>query len=807
MSLTAPLNPQQKEAVLAAEGPVLILAGAGSGKTRVIITRIAHLILDKDVPPHAILAVTFTNKAAQEMRSRVEALLRENGMPPRAAPLVSTFHSFCLKLLRTHGDALSDVRSGFTRRFNIYDDSDQVAVVKGAFRELGLDHKNFMKPRAVVSAIGAAKIDGRTPEDLYGEKTSPAQEKLAVVYQKYEDALRSANALDFDDLLLESVRLLRRSPDVREWTVSRFRYVLVDEYQDTNRPQYDLLRLLTGGRGNICVVGDEDQSIYSWRGADIRNILDFEKDFPEAKTIRLEQNYRSTGKILEAAGEVVKHNIARKGKKLWTDGPAGEKIVFYQARDAEEEALYVADYLNRYLNEYPGGRAAVLYRTNAQSRQMEEALRRYDRKYLVVGGVSFYERAEVKDLIAYLRAAVSPSDALSLQRIVNVPARGIGKTTLERLQAHARENGLTLWEAAGSAGAAPLSARAAAALGKFRRLMDALRETIDKQPIHDVLRWVLDETGYRAMLEQDPSVEAAGRLENINELLNAAADADERGEDIHAFLDHAALISDADQIDRQAPILLMTLHNAKGLEFPLVFLIGMEESLFPHGRSLENEDALEEERRLCYVGMTRAEGRLALTCARERRRFGGGSPEWTTPSRFLSEIPAHLLDDRTPGGSRLNLDEFAGGDEDGVDLFAERDYVRAAARNRLADFEAGGGKTYDSVEAVAGFFKQQGIDAGRPGRGGRAAPTVAGALRPAAAAAKSAPRRPQAGQAAVKLRDAGGFKRGAQVRHAKFGLGTVMRREGAGENAKLTVQFPRYGLKKLLVKYANLQPA
>ncbi len=806
MSLTAFLNPQQKEAVLHAEGPLLILAGAGSGKTRVIITRIAHLILDKDVPPHAVLAVTFTNKAAQEMRDRVERILRENGMPPSAAPLVSTFHSFCVRLLRTHGDPLAEVRSGFTRQFGIYDDSDQLAVVKELLRELGLDH-NFMKPRAVLSAVGNAKSRGRTPEDLYREATSPQAEKLAVIYEKYEGALRSANALDFDDLLLESVRLLRHSPAVREWAVSRFRHVLVDEYQDTNRAQYDLLRLLTGERGNVCVVGDEDQSIYSWRGADIQNILDFEKDFPQAKTIRLEQNYRSTGKILEAAGAVVKQNVQRKGKKLWTDGAAGEKIVFYQARDGEEEALYVADYLNRYLHEHPDRRAAVLYRTNAQSRQMEEALRRYDRDYLVVGGVSFYDRAEVKDLIAYLKAAVSPSDAVSLQRIVNVPARGIGKTTVQRLQEHAYRNRLTLWAAIGAAGALPLSARAAAALGKFRRLMDGLREKIDTEPVHEVLRWVLDETGYRAMLERDPSIEAAGRLENINELLNAAADADERGEDVYAFLDHTALISDSDRIDRRVPILLMTLHNAKGLEFPLVVLIGMEESLFPHSRSLQDESALEEERRLCYVGMTRAERQLVLSCAKERRRFGGGSPEWTAPSRFLSEVPPHLVDARTPGGSRVVLDEFADEAKDGVDLFYERGSVRAVARNKLADLKLDSGKTYDSVDAVAGFFKQQGIalDASRPAR--NAAPARRNRQHPPAKPESPAPRRPRLGQSAVKLRDAGGFKRGAQVRHAKFGLGTVMRREGEGENAKLTVQFQGYGLKKLVVKYANLQPA
>ncbi len=806
MSLTAFLNPQQKEAVLETEGPLLILAGAGSGKTRVIITRIAHLILDKNVPPYAVLAVTFTNKAAQEMRSRVELVLRENGMPPSAAPLVSTFHSFCVKLLRAHGDPLAEVRSGFTRRFSIYDDSDQLAVVKGLLRELGLD-QSFMKPRAVLSAVGNAKSRGRTPEDFYREATSPQAEKLAVIYEKYEDALRSANALDFDDLLLESVRLLRHSSAVREWAVSRFRYVLVDEYQDTNRAQYDLLRLLTEERGNVCVVGDEDQSIYSWRGADIRNILDFEKDFPEAKTIRLEQNYRSTGKILEAAGAVVKQNVQRKGKKLWTAGEAGEKIVFYQARDAEEEALYVADYLNRYLNDCPDGRAAVLYRTNAQSRQMEEALRRYDRDYLVVGGVSFYERAEVKDLIAYLKAAVSPNDAVSLQRIVNVPARGIGKTTVQRLQAHAYQNRLTLGEAIAAAGDLPLSARASAALGKFRRLMDELREKIDTDPVHRVLQWVLDETGYRAMLERDPSVEAAGRLENINELLNAAADADERGEDIHAFLDHAALVSDSDRIDRRVQILLMTLHNAKGLEFPLVALIGMEESLFPHSRSVQDESALEEERRLCYVGMTRAERQLVLTCARERRRFGGGAPEWTAPSRFLNEVPPNLLDDRTLGGRQAGLGEFSDEAEDGVDLFYERGYVRAVTQNKLADIEIGGGKTYDSVDAVAGFFKQQGIalDTSKPDR--NSGSTLRNRRRPAAKPGSPTPRRPKLGQSAGRLRGSGGFERGAQVRHAKFGLGTVMRREGEGENAKLTVHFQGYGLKKLIVKYANLQKA
>lgn len=802
MSLTESLNPQQHEAVLETEGALLILAGAGSGKTRVIITRIAHLILHKNVPPHAILAVTFTNKAAREMRNRVELLLRNNGMPPSATPMVSTFHAFCVRLLRSHGDPLAELRPGFTRQFNIYDDADQLAVVKGVFQELGLDN-HFMKPRAVLSVIGNAKSQGQTPQDLYDAAISPQTEKLAVIYEKYEGALRSANALDFDDLLLESVRLLRHSLAVREWAASRFRYVMVDEYQDTNRTQYELLRLLTAAAGNICVVGDEDQSIYSWRGADINNILDFETDFPDAKTIRLEQNYRSTKKILEAAGEVVKQNVNRKGKKLWTAGAAGEKIVFYQAKDAEEEALYVADYLNRYLNDHPDQRAAVLYRTNAQSRQIEEALRRYDLDYLVVGGVSFYQRAEVKDVIAYLKAAVSPNDAVSLRRIVNVPARGIGKTTLERLQAFAARSHLTLWDAMGAPDDQLFSARAAAALNRFYRLMGELREKIDKDSVHEVLMWVLDETGYRTMLERDLSVEAAGRLENINELLNAAADADERGENIHAFLDHAALVSDSDQIDGQVQILMMTLHNAKGLEFPFVALVGMEESLFPHSRSLQDESAIEEERRLCYVGMTRAERQLMLTCARERRRYGGGAPEWMTPSRFLSEFPANLLDDRTPGSRELS-DAI----DDDLGLFHERGYVRAVVQDKLAKTGIGNGKSYDSVDAVAGFFKQQGIELDTSSApGGNAGLGAPNRRRPDAKPVSSTPRKPKLGQAVVKLRDSGGFRRGQQVRHAKFGLGTVLRREGEGENTKLTIQFQGYGLKKLIVKYAKLQKA
>ena len=423
MSFLETLNPRQKEAVVHTDGPLLILAGAGSGKTRVIICRIAYLIQNKGVPPYSILAVTFTNKAAEEMRSRVAKLLAESGSPLSSSPTVATFHSFCVRLLRGHGAPLAEQRSGFTPRFNIYDDKDQLQVIKSIYKQLGLDEK-FLKARSAQSVISQAKNQGRAPEDFYKTATGPQEERLAVVFDRYQDALRASNALDFDDLLLESVRLLRHSEAVRQWANQRYRYVMVDEYQDTNRPQYELMRLLTDHNRNICVVGDEDQSIYSWRGADIRNILDFEKDYPDAAVIRLEQNYRSTQRILKAAGAVVAQNVNRKGKELWTEAEEGDAILFHLAQNGEEEAFFVARKVDRYLDEDPAHQAAILYRTNSQSRQVEEALRRCGRDYLVVGGVSFYARAEVKDVLAYLRAALSPTDSVSLFRIINNPARG-----------------------------------------------------------------------------------------------------------------------------------------------------------------------------------------------------------------------------------------------------------------------------------------------------------------------------------------------------------------------------------------------
>jgi DNA helicase-2/ATP-dependent DNA helicase PcrA len=766
------LNPRQREAAAHTEGPLLILAGAGSGKTRVITHRIAHLITAHRVPGWAILAVTFTNKAAGEMRDRVRALLARAGasVPGDGLPVLATFHSFCVRLLRREGAPLAQLRPGFTPLFTIYDDEDQVAVLKAAYKSLGLDEK-FLQPRAALARISHAKSHRQTPEDMARAATDPTSSRLAVVYERYEARLREANALDFDDLLLESVRLLANDEPTRRKLQDRFEFLMVDEYQDTNRTQYELLRLLAGERRNVAVVGDEDQSIYGWRGANIRNILDFERDFPGAVIIRLEQNYRSTDNILRAAGAVVAHNTERIGKTLWTEAPAGEKITLYEAPDAENEALWIADRIEDRLRERPGDRVAVLYRTNSQSRQIEEALRRYGRKYVVVGGFSFYQRAEVKDILAYLKLLVQPQDTVSLLRIINTPARGIGRTTVEQLERYALENQVSLWTAMERAlEQKSLGARAEAALAAFRSKITGLAAQLDRRPVVETLRALLEETGYRKMLEEEGTEESRSRLANLEELLNAASDAAERGETLRDFLDHAALVADADGVDEKAAVSLLTLHNAKGLEFPVVFIAGMEEGLFPHSRSLDSAAAMEEERRLCYVGITRAEKKLYLSWARYRRRFGGGQPEPSIRSRFLQEIPAELL-------------ETVRGDQGHLDLFAERHMVRETAARNLYT-----GKTYNSVDAIRQFFG-----------GAPAGPAV----RPAAVA--RAPQAAPVPQPKVVKPAARKFGPGSIIEHAKYGRGTVMRLEGAGEDAKLTVSFPGFGLKKIVAKYMGIK--
>jgi DNA helicase-2/ATP-dependent DNA helicase PcrA len=833
------LNPQQREAVETVEGPLLILAGAGSGKTRVITHRISHLISAKHVPPTAVLAVTFTNKAAGEMRARVAQLLEELNL--ERPPQIATFHSFCVRMLRRDGDALAAIRPGFTRTFSIYDDEDQLAIIKAAYRRMGLDEK-AMPYRATLSQISQAKSIKESPQEMYSKSADPRVTKVAAVYEEYEKELRAANALDFDDLLLESVRLLYHDTETRNAWNHRLSYIMIDEYQDTNRSQYELMRLLSQTHDNVCVVGDEDQSIYSWRGADIRNILDFEKDYPDAKTIRLEQNYRSTKNILEAASVVVANNKERKGKWLWTDADEGDMLSIYTAYDAENEALFIADTIEKILRQYPDRRVAVLYRTNSQSRQVEEALRRYNRKYNVVGGISYYQRAEVKDIIAYLKLAHSPptgsKDIISLQRIINVPARGIGRTTVEQAEKFAVGNALGLWEAIERMlDENQFGTRAHAAMAAFRNLLDELREAVATRPLNDALAFIEDRTGYRRMLEQENTPESQARIENLNELMNAAAEAVERGETVHDFLDHAALVAQTDAIEEGSQITLMTIHNAKGLEFPVVFLAGMEDGLFPHSRSLLSEAAMEEERRLCYVGMTRAEKRLVLSWARYRRRFGGGEQERTMQSRFLKEIPSNLV-------VKLGVEE--GDDVPQVDLSAERWQVRQEARKNLYT-----GKTYNSVENVAQFFKERGINvpmrAASPSSFTRPAATPAPADRPPVKprmdetppweTSTPAPRPPAAARPTSPAQ--GGLfgdpppppprtvalpprapiskplpkappppkqpaRTGTVVEHPKYGRGTIVRREGDGDNTKLVIIFQNHGLKKLVEKYAGL---
>ena len=766
MDFLAGLNPRQREAVEHAEGPLLVLAGAGSGKTRVITHRIAHLMSAHHVPGWAILAVTFTNKAAGEMRERVRSLV--SGIGSDSLPTVATFHSFCVRLLRREGAPLAQIRPGFTTLFTIYDDDDQISLLKGVYKSLGLDDK-FMAYRAALSKISNAKSMKQSAEDLEREAADPTSKRFAVVYERYQAKLRESNALDFDDLLLEGVRLLQHDQPTREKLNRRYEFLMVDEYQDTNRSQYELMRLLSEERGNIAVVGDEDQSIYGWRGANIRNILDFERDFPGAEIIRLEQNYRSTKNILEAASAVVANNTERIGKWLWTEAEAGQKISLYEAPDAENEALWIADKVEASFRENPKDRVAILYRTNSQSRQIEEALRRYGRKYIVVGGFSFYQRAEVKDILAYLKVLVSPQDSLSLLRIINTPARGIGRTTMEQVEQYALKNNLALWSALGQMLEKRLfPGRADAALSAFHRMITELGAQVDGRPIADSLRDLMERTGYRRMLEEENTEEAKTRLANLDELLNAAVDAGERGESIRDFLDHAALVADADSADERAPVSLLTMHNAKGLEFPVVFIAGLEEGLFPHSRSLNTESAMEEERRLCYVGMTRAEKKLYLTWARYRRRFGGGQPEASIRSRFLKEVPPGLIE------SVRSMH--------GMDLYAERHEVRETARRNLYT-----GKTYNSVENIKQFFAEKGMPA--PQGIGAAVPKPLPAVQSAPVVKKAAKK----------------FGPGSVIEHAKYGRGTVLRVEGSGEDTKVTVNFPSYGLKKLIAKFAGIK--
>ncbi len=988
------MNPQQRDGILSVEGAVLLLAGAGSGKTRVITHRIAYLIQERGVSPDNILAVTFTNKAAKEMVERVEKIL---GHSTLAQPTIATFHSFCVRVLRRDIEALRVGNVGLTRTFAIYDETDQQAVVKTALKRLGIDDKS-LKPRVALGRISWAKNHMIDPQEYFLASTNPMEEKIAHIFEIYKKELMKANALDFDDLLLETVRLLKSSAEVREKYNRKYKYLLIDEYQDTNRPQYELMKLL-GKHGNVCVVGDEDQSIYSWRGADIKNILDFEKDFDHAKTIRLEQNYRSTQVILEGASAVVAQNTQRKGKNLWTAREGGSLIGYYEAPDGENEALFIADKIAKYFREAAAGtdnpvetpRCAVLYRTNSQSRLVEEALRRYQIQYHMVGGFSFYDRAEVKDMLSYLKLVQNPHDSVAFGRVVNSPPRGIGKTTMDTLERIALTAGTSTWDAIERvAEERLLPARAIAALSNFRKLIEdaramlgpgfaeklsadvavggagsgdmgamteeeleaaaasfdpetlllaasgdetnfdfgfgaeeeapapattndagssfdtsfnfgfdfgpseeistiapenngggageqqvpfeddnqkgknnsnsnssgngdgdgggssggdridvgasaevisinpfapvpmkmsasdaararivaaqggdhdradekdarAFRKPGDPATLPELIKFLNDRSGYIRALEDEATPESFSRIENLKELANAAQDATSRGETLAEFLDHAALVSDADQYSAEARVTLMTLHAAKGLEFPLVFLTGMEEGLFPHSRTLQDPTQMEEERRLCYVGMTRAMDTLVMTRARYRRRYGNDSPESSMASRFLEEVPSKLVEDLTPPGYGGAYSTAYPGRGD-----------RYGRRESVDDYSNDSGYRYeDESQDSSGGAKSYAAQ-----RFGQKRPTAgSGPLdNTAAFFGKGGNRfgsRPKLDIPAPTGKT--GLGKGIKVRHPKYGEGIIFAREGDGEDAKLTVQFKSHGMKKLVEKFAQLE--
>lgn len=796
MDLLSSLNPQQAEAVKTTEGPLLILAGAGSGKTRVITVRIAYLIAEKQIAPHNILAVTFTNKAAGEMRQRVESLLKDEKL--NSLPLIATFHSLCVRILRQDIERLDE---GYTRSFTIYDTDDSQKVVKACLKDLGLDEKKIV-PRAVRSMISSAKNRGEDV-DLFAssvERTDEKQAAYAKVFQLYEERLRRANALDFDDLLIKTVKLLRVSNEVREKYNDRYKYILVDEYQDTNSLQLALITYLTEKQQNICVVGDDAQSIYGFRQADIRNILEFEQQFPNAKVILLEQNYRSTQTILDAADAIIGNNLNQKKKKLWTQNPGGERIFYCQAMDGDAEARFVASRIEDHRRRDASKRIAVLYRTNAQSRTFEEALRRLRIDYNIVGGFSFYERAEVKDIVAYLKLALNPADDIALLRVINTPPRGIGKSSLDEIQAIAHRQQGSLWEAIktiadGREGA--LAPRAKNAIAAFRNSIDKLRNKAEAfsgsdKPVSETVIAAIDDSGYSQMLRTEKTDEAEGRLENLEELVNAAVDYDNNPEGgLREFIDHAALTSDTDKIDSNAGVTLMTVHSAKGLEFPVVFIVGLEDGIFPHSRSVNDPKELEEERRLAYVAVTRAEELLYVTHSMRRRVYG---EEMTAePSQFLNELPLELVEDLSRGPSWLSYARGYGKTNTGVRAAISRANIPSPERPRNAYT----GKTYNSADAIAEFFRKKD---GTPARPAEKKP-LAGFDKLRAQASDDVKER------RVELDGDQTIGPGSHVRHAKYGKGLVLRREGTGDNVKLTISFPGFGMKKLIQKFANLEKA
>ncbi len=801
MDILASLNDRQREAVMTTEGSVLILAGAGSGKTRVITVRIAYLITEKEVPPYNILAVTFTNKAAGEMRARVSELLK--GQKMQSAPLVTTFHSLCVRILRQDIEHLAE---GYNKSFTIYDTDDSIKVIKACVKDVGLDEKQ-LAARQILNAISGSKNRGEDFE-MYASQVEYTDEKraaIARVFKLYEERLNNANALDFDDLMIKTVKLLRKDQEVREKYNNKFKYILVDEYQDTNPLQFALIGYLTEKQQNICVVGDDSQSIYAFRQADIRNILEFEQHFPNAKTILLEQNYRSTQTILDVADAIIKNNQNRKDKKLWTANPDGDKIFYHQAFDGDGEARFVASRIEEHRRRNPQDRAAILYRTNAQSRVFEEALRRYRIEYNIVGGFSFYERAEIKDVIAYLKLALNPFDDIALLRVINTPPRGFGKTSLDELQLRAKDFRVSLWETISILTGLEytervnLTPRALESLKKFKQTLEILQVKVadsvsSDKAVTEIVIAAIEDTGYANMLRAENTDESAARLENLEELVNAAVDYDKQEENgLRDFIDHAALTSDTDKFDRNAAVTMMTVHAAKGLEFPVVFLVGLEDGIFPHSRSINDPKELEEERRLAYVAITRAEKVLYISHSMRRRVYGEETA--AEPSQFLNEMPLELIEDLSRGSSWLS---FAKNNANRTNKHAVSALKGETAREKPKNLYTG--KTYNSADAIADFFNKKKI--GSQDSGGESPKPLTGfdKLKAQASQSKSEIQTP-------KSNDEKGFTPGAHVRHAKYGKGLVLRREGSGDNVKLTVSFPGFGQKKLIEKFANLEKA
>jgi DNA helicase-2/ATP-dependent DNA helicase PcrA len=761
----AKLNPQQRKAVEAVDGPLLIMAGAGSGKTRVLTHRIAYLIATGKAAPWSILAITFTNKAAREMQERVSRLVG----PPAEDIWVSTFHSMCVRILRR-----DIARIGFTSNFSILDSADQLSVVKACMKELNIDSKKF-DPKAVLAAISSSKNELVTPERYESRIGDYFEGIVSKVYHLYQRKLKSNNSLDFDDLIMTAIRLFQEVPEVLEFYQNKFQYIHVDEYQDTNRAQYSLCRMLADKHHRLCVVGDSDQSIYRWRGADITNILNFEKDYPEATTILLEQNYRSTANILNAANRVISHNIGRKPKNLWTDKGEGGKVKLYMADSEHDEGYFIAGEINRNLAAGKSyGDHAILYRTNAQSRVIEEILIKSEIPYQIVGGIRFYDRKEIKDILAYLRLVSNPHDDISLVRIINVPKRGIGDTTVDKLADQAGRQGVSIFTLLENPDALEVTSRARNALAEFRGMIDHLHRMVEYLSVTELTEKLLEMTGYRLELTREGTLEAQSRLENIDELLSVTMEFENRNEDksLVAFLTDLALIADIDTMDKapgeaaQNAVVLMTMHSAKGLEFPVVFIIGMEEGVFPHSRAWADDEELEEERRLAYVGITRAEEQLYLTCARMRTLYGRTSTN--LPSRFLQELPQEAIEVVHAG----RAGGFGGG----------------AYGSPAGNYGSPAG-SYGGMARGAGPYGYRGASpAARPNPVGP---------HPAAAVQSAAP-----GGAGVD------YQTGDKVAHRKWGTGTVVAVKGSGDDTELQIAFPApVGIKRLLAKFAPITKA